>query len=82
MEVKQVRPPFIPSIRNIQDFDNFPLEYTSETLEFSFDDEEEISKIDQDEFNDFGYVNPLLALRTNDMFSYNQATVNHEIGFK
>ena len=82
LEAKQVKPPFIPSIRDVQDFDNFPIEYTSETLDFSFDDEEEISKIDQDEFNDFGYVNPLLALRTNDMFSYNEETANHENGFK
>jgi len=66
LERKQIKAPFIPTLDNNLDFDNFPTEFTSEPLEFSFDDQYEVSKIDQDEFSDFGYVNPLMAFKNCD----------------
>ena len=66
LERKQIKAPFIPTLNNTLDFDNFPTEFTSEPLEFSFDDQDEVSQIDQDEFSDFGYVNPLMAFKNCD----------------
>ena len=78
---KQIKPPYIPVVRNVRDYNNFPTEYTSETKIFTFDDPEEIEQIDQDEFKNFGYINPLMSGTCYDLFKRQEKTFPPEMEF-
>ena len=61
IELKQVTPPYRPSLENERDLANFPTDFTDEPVIFTPpEDPEIIEKIDQSEFDGFEYVNPLL----------------------
>ncbi|XP_076659616.1 protein kinase C isoform X2 [Halictus rubicundus] len=57
LEARKVRPPIRPRIRNDKDTMNFDAEFTGEDPVLTPEDPEEVSCINQEEFQDFSYVN-------------------------
>ncbi|KAF7258125.1 hypothetical protein EG68_04622 [Paragonimus skrjabini miyazakii] len=60
LEQKQVAPPYRPAYANEYDLTHFDPTFTDEPVVFTPDNQENINKIDQTEFEGFEYVNPLL----------------------
>ncbi|XP_014227718.1 atypical protein kinase C-like [Trichogramma pretiosum] len=60
LEQKLITPPYRPRFESDRDLANFPPEFTEEPVLLTPDDSDEITKIDQSEFEGFEYVNPLL----------------------
>ncbi|KAF6768744.1 hypothetical protein AHF37_10527 [Paragonimus kellicotti] len=60
LEQKQVAPPYRPAYANDYDLAHFDPTFTDEPVVFTPDNQENINKIDQTEFEGFEYVNPLL----------------------
>ncbi|KAF8560994.1 hypothetical protein P879_09164 [Paragonimus westermani] len=60
LEQKQVAPPYRPAYANDYDLAHFDPTFTDEPVVFTPDNQENIGKIDQSEFEGFEYVNPLL----------------------
>jgi atypical protein kinase C iota type len=57
---KQVIPPFRPTISDEMGLDNFDTQFTTEVPRLTPDDPEAIAKINQADFEDFNFNNPLL----------------------
>ncbi|GBM66708.1 Atypical protein kinase C [Araneus ventricosus] len=60
LEGKQVPPPYKPKLETDRDLEHFDPQFTSEPVVLTPDDQKEIEKIDQSEFEGFEYINPLL----------------------
>lgn len=60
LEQKQISPPFRPCLDSDGDLTNFSPEFTDEPVQLTVDDDNAIDCIDQTQFDDFEYVNPLL----------------------
>lgn len=56
-------PPYVPTVHNEDDIQNFDNMFTEEPVQLTPDDPNELSHIDQSEFDGFEYVNPLLMNR-------------------
>ncbi|CAL8077544.1 unnamed protein product [Calicophoron daubneyi] len=60
LEQKQIQPPYRPAYQNDYDLTHFDPTFTDEPVVLTPDNNENIAKIDQTEFEGFEYVNPLL----------------------
>jgi len=60
LENRQVIPPFKPSIKDEQGLENFDTNFTEEPPELTPVNSEILGKINQNDFEDFAYNNPLL----------------------
>ena len=62
VESKQTNPDFVPEVVNCtNELAYFPPEFTDEVVQLTPDEDEEIVRIDQSEFEGFEYVNPILC---------------------
>lgn len=59
--LKQVIPPYKPTMNSEVDFNHFDPLFTNERVQLTPDNMTVISKIDQSEFEGFEYINPLLV---------------------
>ncbi|CAI4232722.1 unnamed protein product [Auanema sp. JU1783] len=59
LELRQVPPPYNPSVQSDRDLQHFDSTFTEEAPALTPDDPSVIDKIDQSEFDGFEYVNPL-----------------------
>jgi len=55
-----VTPPYRPTIKDDRDLEHFDKNFTDEPVAFTPDEQSELAKIDQSEFDGFEYINPLL----------------------
>ncbi|KRZ07199.1 Protein kinase C iota type [Trichinella zimbabwensis] len=60
VEAKQITPPYRPLIKDNRDLEHFDRQFTDEPVQFSPDEQSDMAKIDQSEFEGFEYVNPFL----------------------
>jgi atypical protein kinase C iota type len=60
LERRQVKPPYTPPTTSDRDLAHFDDEFTRQSVCFTPDNPELISRLDQSEFEGFEYVNPLL----------------------
>ena len=65
LKLKKINPPYVPTLRDEVDLENFPNEFTTEKIEFTPDKMATIEQIDQSEFRGFEYINPLLMTSDN-----------------
>ena len=57
MESRNVKPPFLPRVRNAKDSSNFDSEFTREATKFTLLKKDEIKMINQQDFVGFSYRN-------------------------
>lgn len=57
----QVAPPYVPKVKAANDISNFDSEFTKEPAVLTPADRRIIESINQDEFQDFSFVNPFFA---------------------
>lgn len=63
LEERAVTPPYVPTVHTEDDIQNFDNMFTEEAVQLTPDDPNELTHIDQSEFDGFEYVNPLLMNR-------------------
>ncbi|KAI6180733.1 Protein kinase C [Aphelenchoides besseyi] len=59
LERREIAPPFRPQLQDDRDLSRFDTSFTDETPRLTPDDRAELDKIDQTDFEDFEFVNPL-----------------------
>lgn len=59
LERRQVKPPYTPPTESDRDLAHFDPDFTQQPVSFTPDNQEMISRLDQSEFDDFSYTNPL-----------------------
>ena len=57
LERQQVKPPYVPQVKDNHDFGRFPEEFTNELVQLTPENGRR-EKIDQSEFEMFEYLNP------------------------